>query len=247
MSFLDALLGRSKPQRANLDALFALPSAAITLEASAGLRSSGRAGVCFKPASGEAFSEMGEELRRLLQLEAKDPGTTVDWQDDTYGYRWVVLTLPDLPGLVTAAHMVNSTLQDHGFGPQLLCSVFGFVPGGRQVASDDGGKVTATGVAPSDGPTIADGPPTSNGAAMVDSGSAAEPSGSEVSGPCFLVYLYKRGTFYPFAPRGGESRDNELELALRGVLAEELPIETDVTRWFPLWGLPIGAPHDGGV
>ncbi|MDX6255798.1 MAG: hypothetical protein QOJ11_2132, partial [Frankiales bacterium] len=32
-----------------------------------------------------------------------------------------------------------------------------------------------------------------------------------------LVYLYKRGTFYPFAPLPGEKRDNALELQLRGV------------------------------
>jgi hypothetical protein len=39
-----------------------------------------------------------------------------------------------------------------------------------------------------------------------------------------LVYLYKRGTFYPFAPLAGERRDNALEL--------------DLTRWFPVWGAP---------
>ncbi len=30
---------------------------------------------------------------------------------------------------MTKIHMANSTLQDNGWGPQLLCSVFGFVPG----------------------------------------------------------------------------------------------------------------------
>src|SRR5665811_2005117 len=44
---------------------------------------------------------------------------------------------------------------------------------------------------------------------------------------CFLVYLYKRGTFYPFAPLDGERRDNELELRLRGVLAADLPTGED--------------------
>ncbi len=32
-----------------------------------------------------------------------------------------------------------------------------------------------------------------------------------------LVYLYKRGTFYPFAPLSGERRDNALELQVKGV------------------------------
>ncbi len=37
-----------------------------------------------------------------------------------------------------------------------------------------------------------------------------------------LVYLYKRGTFYPFAPLAGEAqrRDNALELQVKAALAE---------------------------
>jgi hypothetical protein len=53
------------------------------------------------------------------------------------------------------------------------------------------------------------------------------------------VYLYKRGTFYPFAPRPGERRDNELELQVRAAVGGELPVEPDLTRWFALWGVPI--------
>ena len=53
-----------------------------------------------------------------------------------------------------------------------------------------------------------------------------------------VVYLYKRGTFYPFAPQPGESRDNRLELAFRAAIKEELPFEADLGRWFPVWGAP---------
>jgi hypothetical protein len=53
-----------------------------------------------------------------------------------------------------------------------------------------------------------------------------------------LVYLYKRGTFYPFAPQSGERRDNALELEVRGVLGDDLKMEQDLTRWFPVWGAP---------
>jgi hypothetical protein len=52
------------------------------------------------------------------------------------------------------------------------------------------------------------------------------------------VYLYKRGTFYPFAPMPGERRNNELELQVRGTLGTDLPVEADLTRWFALWGIP---------
>jgi hypothetical protein len=55
-----------------------------------------------------------------------------------------------------------------------------------------------------------------------------------------LVYLYKRGTFFPFAPLagGGERRDNALELQIKAVLADDLRIEQDLARWFPIWGAP---------
>ncbi|MER6983152.1 hypothetical protein ABT317_40890, partial [Streptomyces carpinensis] len=55
-----------------------------------------------------------------------------------------------------------------------------------------------------------------------------------------LVYLYKRGTFYPFAPLPGrpQHRDNALELQLKATLANDLRIEGDLSRWFPLWGAP---------
>jgi hypothetical protein len=33
-------------------------------------------------------------------------------------------------------------------------------------------------------------------------------------------------------------RDNALELQARGVLANELPLEEDLNRWFPVWGAP---------
>jgi hypothetical protein len=196
VKLLDTLLGRSKPKQANLDALFAVSGAAITLEAGAGLKPSGEAAVCFKPASGEGFAATSTELTELLDLAVKEAGSTLRVEEDRYGYRWVIIGDPDLEDLVTSVHLVNATLKEHGFSPQLLCTVFGFLsapdaPGARQ--------------------------------------------------HCYLVYLFKRGTFYPFAPRdgGGEKRDNELELRVRATLGSDLPVEPDLTRWFALWGVPI--------
>jgi len=53
-----------------------------------------------------------------------------------------------------------------------------------------------------------------------------------------LVYLYKRGTFYPFAPLSGDRRDNALELEVKGALGDDLKFEQDLSRWFPVWGAP---------
>lgn len=63
----------------------------------------------------------------------------------------------------------------------------------------------------------------------------------------YLIYNFKRGAFYPFVPAAGASgsagkageRDNERELVLRAQLSSELPIETELSRWFALWGIPI--------
>jgi hypothetical protein len=57
--------------------------------------------------------------------------------------------------------------------------------------------------------------------------------------PLYWIYNYKRGSFYPFAPAGAQDRDNERELVLKAQLAKELPIEQELERWFPLWGIPI--------
>ena len=55
MGFLDALLGRSKPVKPDLDQLFGIPSAALTLEAAAGFRPTGLGSVCFAAVEGGAF------------------------------------------------------------------------------------------------------------------------------------------------------------------------------------------------
>jgi hypothetical protein len=52
------------------------------------------------------------------------------------------------------------------------------------------------------------------------------------------VYLYKKGTFYPFAPAGPQRRDTLLELQVRDTLGAELPIEPELSGWLALWGAP---------
>ena len=60
------------------------------------------------------------------------------------------------------------------------------------------------------------------------------------SRPVYWIYNYKRGAFYPFAPAGGaQQRDNERELRLKAQIGADLPVEAELERWFPLWGIPI--------
>jgi hypothetical protein len=58
--------------------------------------------------------------------------------------------------------------------------------------------------------------------------------------PVYFIYNVKRGLWYPFVPGEKEqSRDNEAELRLKSQLAGELPMEPELERWFPLWGVPL--------
>jgi hypothetical protein len=190
MGFLDVIRGRKEPARPNLDALFALPSAVITLEIDLGLTPTGAGSVCFRAPEGKAFADLEAEVRELLDA---DGGPKVEASADEFGFDWLTIrTEPaDISTAVTDIHAVNTSLVQAGFGPQLLCSLFPFV--------DKDGNIGA------------------------------------------LVYLYKRGSFYPFVPKAktnDKSRNNILELQIRDKLAGELPVELDTTRWFALWDAP---------
>jgi hypothetical protein len=55
----------------------------------------------------------------------------------------------------------------------------------------------------------------------------------------YWVYNYKRGAFYPFVPSRDQTRDNALELRLSALMARELTVEQDLTKWYALWGVPL--------
>jgi hypothetical protein len=58
--------------------------------------------------------------------------------------------------------------------------------------------------------------------------------------PVYFIYNIKRGSFYPFVPAPGQQqRSVERELQLKAQIGAELPIEPELERWFPLWGVPI--------
>ena len=177
------------PSAANLDALFVVPSAAITLETAAGLTPTGVGSVCFRAAEGAAFHQTQGDVVALLDAAdgragGRDQHRRVRLHlaavHRTTRRRW--------PALCTDLHAVNPTLEEQGFGPGLLCSLVPF----------------------------------------------ADPTGRRVG----LVYLYKQGTFYPFAPTGPQRRDNLLEMQVRDTLGGELPDRAGPAGWMAVWGAP---------
>jgi hypothetical protein len=57
----------------------------------------------------------------------------------------------------------------------------------------------------------------------------------------YLVYNYKRNRFYPFVPldNGKKSRNTEEEMKIMATIGDEVPLERDMTLWYPLWDLPL--------
>ena len=188
MGLWDALTGRSKPVQANLDALFALPSAAITLQTAAGLPAHRRRLGLLPRRRGRGVRPDAERRRRAAR-QRRRPGRRAQ-------HRRLRLHLAagppgpdDLSALVTDLHTVNTSLEAQGFGPSLLCSLVGF-------------KTR---------PDVRLG----------------------------LVYLYKQGTFYPFAPAGpAAARQPAGDPGPRPARGRPARRAATLSRWMPLWGAP---------
>ncbi len=191
MGFFDVLTGRRKlKQPVPTDRVFAMSTAAVTLDLVLGLKSTGKAGVVFQPLATADFDGIVRDMEEVVRGTGEDTGTTIRKEDDSFGYRWMVLSDPDFEDVVVGINAVSTAIEAGGYGDRILCAVFAF--------RDEAGK------------------------------------------PVYWIYNYKRGAFYPFVPSGGaQQRDTERELRLKAQIGTELPIEPELERWFPLWGIPI--------
>ena len=190
MGILDALLGRRKVKGPAPDRLFAITTAYVDLDAQQGINTRGKAAIVFQPLGTADFEGIVAEMEELVKSTGDETGTTIDRQDDKFGYRWMILNDPDYEDLVVGVNAVSTELQGGGYGDRLLAAVFAFR--------------------------------------------------DEKGAPVYWIYNYKRGAFYPFVPAGGEQqRDSERELRLQAQIGADLPVETELERWFPLWDIPI--------
>ncbi len=124
MRWLDVIMGKSKLKKPKIDQLFELPTAYITIQANLGLKSSGNAGICFKPVESSRFDETKEEIEELLSLSKSINFKIVQ---DKFDYLWAVLSDLGFEDLVATIHMISQTVIDKGFEEQLLCAIFEFI------------------------------------------------------------------------------------------------------------------------
>ena len=189
MGFLDALRGKQSLRKPTEDRLFAMTTAVITMQEQ-GLTPTGKAAIVFQPLGTADFDAIVVEMTELLAATGDETGTTIDSRDDSFGYRFMVLSDDDFEDLVVGLNAVNGALRDGGYADRVLCALFPF----------------------------------------------KDAQGRDVH----FIYNVKRATYYPFVPAGGaQQRDNQRELQLKAQLQNDLPIEEDLARWFPLWEMPL--------
>ena len=190
MGLFDILTGKRKLKAPAESRLFAMSTAAVTLEMTLDLTSSGKAAIVFQPLATFDFEQLVRDMEEIVRSTGSENEGSVESTDDEHGYRWMVLSDPDFEDLVVGINVVSQALQDGSYGERILCAVFAFR--------------------------------------------------DEKDRPLYWIYNYKRGAFYPFVPAGGEQqRDNERELRLKAQIGQDLPVEPELERWFPLWGIPI--------
>ena len=126
MGLRDVLFGRRRLKEAKREPLFALPSAAVTMDVELGLRPAGVGAVVFKPLSAGEFVRAENEMQELLDVAARDSSSRIERRSDDYGFEWLIVRDDELEDLVTTVHLIGSELVDRGFGPQLLAAVFRF-------------------------------------------------------------------------------------------------------------------------
>jgi PspAB-like protein len=191
----DILTGRHQVKGPAPDRLFAITTAYVDLQAEHQIDPSGSAAIVFQALATSEFEATIKDMEEVVTATGGDNGTSVKTEDDSYGYRWMILRSPDgapsVEDLAVGINAVSSSIETAGFGERLLCAVFGFV----------------------------------------------DAKGQHI----YFIYNYKRGAWYPFvpAPGDGKERSTERELQLKAQAGSELPMEAEIERWFPLWGIPI--------
>lgn len=126
MGLRDVLFGKKKLAEPASDRLFALVTAAVTLDTELGLKTAGAGAIAFKPQSSGEFRSAFDDVDQLLEAVAQQCGSKIERKSDEYGYDWIIVHDPEIEDLVASAHTLASELTAKGFGAQLLAATFRF-------------------------------------------------------------------------------------------------------------------------
>jgi hypothetical protein len=138
MGLRDILTGRREVKGPAPDRLFAISTAYITLETEHQIVPAGSAAIVFQALQTSEFEATIKEMEGLVTATGGESGTTVTTEDDSYGYRWMILRSPtekpSIEDLAVGINAVSGSIETAGHGDRLLCAVFAFLdrsgPGG---------------------------------------------------------------------------------------------------------------------
>ena len=116
MGLFDILRGKPKIKGPAPDRLFAISTAYVTMEIELSMKSTGRAAIVFQPIATQDFDAIVTDMEEVLGATGTETGTTIAKQDDSFGYRWMILQDDDFEDLVVGLNAVNTALQDGGYG-----------------------------------------------------------------------------------------------------------------------------------
>jgi hypothetical protein len=125
----DILFGRKQLKGPARDRLFALTTAAVTLDVECGLKPAGAGAVVFKPLSTGDFTRVESDVEQLIENVAAENGSKLERKTDAFGFQWVIVRDPDLEDQVAAVYGLANGLAEQGFGAQLLAAAFRFDDG----------------------------------------------------------------------------------------------------------------------
>jgi hypothetical protein len=126
----DILTGRHQVKGPAPDRLFAITTAYVDLQAEHQIEPAGSAAIVFQALATSEFESTLKDMEEVVTATGGDNGTSVRTEDDSYGYRWMILRSPDgapsVEDLAVGINAVSSSIETAGFGERLLCAVFGF-------------------------------------------------------------------------------------------------------------------------
>ncbi len=130
MGLRDALTGRHTVKGPAPDRLFAITTAYITLQSEHQIEPAGSAAIVFQALATGEFEATLRDMEEVVTATGGDSATTVATEDDSYGYRWMVLRnpagAPSVEDLAVGINAVSSSIETAGHGERLLCAVFAF-------------------------------------------------------------------------------------------------------------------------
>jgi hypothetical protein len=198
------------------DIIFSLTSASISIEEKMGLQFSGSAAFCVKGINGSLFQSTIKDCTDLLDVSKIEFKFNYRTFADPYNYLWFIITSSDIQtksetitNIAAGLSSIGDIIEENGFEDQILSAIFKYNFGNRVSFFED-----------------------------------SEKKFTSKNKNLYLIYNYKTNNFYPYIPliennNNKHQRDTTSELQTLSILKNLIEVETDITRWYPIYNIPF--------